>query len=341
MSSDRLAEGLKTGNAGGPQTWNFKDLQTPYANTTVFRPLAAGNWSSEFHGANMIASTPDNSEAYYRKTGTTMELLGYYGLDPLGIGIKGLCRFKPARIDRRAPLRFLDRYDYTFEMIMELSVDDLLPSFLDSIPITPDSIRIRVSTKRQELAEAYGTFQLPGNVYQVLRVKYTDQMVISLDAKLPFIDWQDVTGMLPDNEYFGERTETNFYFYSNQAKEPIAIMGATGRNNIDVTHIEFKAPFEIAEAKQGLIPGQPGVLAYPNPAIEKARFDFVNLDPGTYKLVLYNILGVQVWQEELWISGSKTLKVDLTKFTKGTYLYSLIDEKGKSLSTKRLMIIRP
>ena len=86
---------------------------------------------------------------------------------------------------------------------------------------------------------------------------------------------------------------------------------------------------------------RPGVYAYPNPAINDARFEFTNLNRDTYTLKIYNILGAEVLKKQYFVNGTRTEKVDLTDLRKGTYLYSLIDSKGKTLTTKRLMIIRP
>ena len=39
--------------------------------------------------------------------------------------------------------------------------------------------------------------------------------------------------------------------------------------------------------------------------------------------------------------AQKTIKLDISKLRKGTYLYSLTDAKGKTIATRRLMVIRP
>jgi len=84
------------------------------------------------------------------------------------------------------------------------------------------------------------------------------------------------------------------------------------------------------------------VLAYPNPAIFDVRFEFMNLKPGTYQLKIYNLLGVAVLDTSYHIkSGSQVEKMDVSELRKGTYLYSLVGPDGKTIATKRLIIIRP
>ena len=85
----------------------------------------------------------------------------------------------------------------------------------------------------------------------------------------------------------------------------------------------------------------PGIYAYPNPSIVNVRFEFSNLNPDNYKLKIFNILGIEVWSEEYYINGNRTTKVNVGNLKKGTYLYSLVDSKGKTISTKRLVVIKP
>ena len=86
---------------------------------------------------------------------------------------------------------------------------------------------------------------------------------------------------------------------------------------------------------------QPDVYAYPNPAINDVRFEFSNLPPAKYKLKVFNILGMTLMEEDYQLSGFKTVKWDVSKLRKGTYLYSLVNNEGKTIATRRLMVIRP
>ena len=92
---------------------------------------------------------------------------------------------------------------------------------------------------------------------------------------------------------------------------------------------------------QNLASVRPDIYVSPNPAISDVRFEFFNLSPGTYKLSIYNIIGQEEWSKMYTINGNYTEQVDISKLKKGAYLYSLKDERGRTLSTKRLMVIRP
>ena len=87
---------------------------------------------------------------------------------------------------------------------------------------------------------------------------------------------------------------------------------------------------------------KPNIYAYPNPAIDQVRFDILNIPKGKYDLNIYNILGVKVWSNNYDFRNSvDTIQLDVNNFKKGTYLYSLVNEKGKTLATRRLVILRP
>ncbi|MFT5801658.1 MAG: hypothetical protein ACI956_001467, partial [Nonlabens sp.] len=87
--------------------------------------------------------------------------------------------------------------------------------------------------------------------------------------------------------------------------------------------------------------GKADIFAYPNPAINDVRFDFINLPTDTYDLKIYNILGVEVYSQKYNIANRRTIKMDLSYMRKGTYLYSLVDSKGKPVTTKRLVVMKP
>lgn len=339
-AADNLPSGIDLGNPGGPQTWDFSSLQGPFTTNTVYRDAQQGGAFSSFLNAQLMVELPAEAEAFYSLSSTKFEYLGYYGTDPLGLGINLVVRYSPPLIERRAPLNYQNEYETTSNLLLPFSADDIPGGFLDSLPISPDSFRIRVNTVRTDVVDAYGTLIIPGGTFQVLRVKRTDVNQTRLDAKLPFVNWIDVTDLVPSNPLLGQLTTESYFFYSNLSKEPVAVVSVNPDDG-SITRAEFKVVDENINSTRNLTSQQPSIMASPNPSYGDVRFDFQNLSPGNYKIKIYNILGTEVWQKDVWVSGIRSIRVNLGNLRKGTYLYSLVDSKGKTLVTRRLLIVSP
>lgn len=121
-------------------------------------------------------------------------------------------------------------------------------------------------------------------------------------------------------------------------KEPVASIGLDSLGNIGT--VAYKDN-NINTPVIKLSTGQPDMLASPNPTLGKTKFTIANVVPGRYTIKLYNIIGAPLWSKEVNINGIKTLKEDFSYLRKGTYLYSILNDQGKVLITKRLMILKP
>jgi hypothetical protein len=57
--------------------------------------------------------------------------------------------------------------------------------------------------------------------------------------------------------------------------------------------------------------------------------------------VIYNLVGSEVWHRDYFISGPLTERVNISQLKKGTYLYALQDAGGRTIITRRLIVVRP
>ena len=341
-SVDNLPSGNYITGSGGSQSWDFTTLQAPFPRRTLLLPAMQGPGSYAFPNATYYASVNANLVAYYRVSNNMVELLGYFGEDPLGLGVQSASRFDPPVVQQRAPLNYNNTNESQANLSLAFSANDLPAGVVDNLPITPDSLRIRLNIQRSDVVDAWGTITIPGGIYDVLREKRTEVRETRLDAKVGFFGWQDVTDIaiqalgLPT---LGPQTTVNYYYFSNEAIEPIALVVAN-EDETQVQRVEYKAN-NIATNVQNIDALKPGVWAFPNPAIVNVRFEFTNLPAGRYKLKIHNILGIEEWRKSYYINGNHTEKIDISALRKGTYLYSLSDEQGKTITTRRLIVVRP
>lgn len=339
---DNLPSGISITPPGGQQSWNFTTLQSPFTRRTVLKPATQGPGSSAFPTATFVAAIDDNLSAYYRRGSSKIEVQGLFGIDPLGLGVEVVSRFSPPALSQRAPLSYGDINESETNMVLAFSADALPAGVLDNLPITPDSLRIRINIQRSDEVDAWGTATIPGGIYDVLREKRVEVRDTRLDARIGFLPWQDITDIaiqLLNVPELGSVAETSYYFWSPEAAEPITVL-TMNQDETAVSRATYKAN-NITTNVQNTDALKPGVYAYPNPAIVSVRFEFTNLPAGKYKLKILNILGMETWSRPYYINGNLIEKVDISSLRKGTYLYSLVDDHGKTVTTRRLVVIRP
>jgi hypothetical protein len=345
LAIDNLPSGIEITPAGGSQTWDFTTLQSPFTTQTVYKDANEGDFAANFPSADLVAQTNEVGELYYHVSNDIFELVGFAGEDPAGFGVEVATQFDPPYTERRAPLNFFDVNQTESALLVPFAAEDIPGDIFDGLPVTPDSIRIRVAIDLLDVVDAWGTLTIPGGIYDVLREKRTEIRETRVDIKVGFFSWTDVTDILlagagpPLTDFLGADTTITYNFLSDEAKEPIAVV-STENDGETVTQVQFKSN-DITSDVKVISEVKPGVYAYPNPAIVNVRFEFSNLDPGDYQLKIINILGVEVWSQKYQISGNRTERVNISFLRKGTYLYSLVNEDGKTLTTKRLIVIRP
>lgn len=339
IAIDNLPSNISITPGGADLRWDFTSLQSPFTQQIAVRPASEGEQSFEFSNATLFTPLVASGEAYYRSTSSAYQIVGLYGEDPFNFGIRVPVHFNPPIVERRSPMRYGDNKQTSSAFAFAFSSDDLPDAILDQLPITPDSMRIRIASERRDIVDAWGKLTIPGDIYNVLREKRTEIKEARLDAKLGFLGWQDITNLIPNSDLIGKDTTITYYFFSNEAKEPIAVV-RMDKQEQKALRVEYKANDLVTDI-QNVQALKPSVYAFPNPAIVNVRFEFSNLNPGNYKLTIYNILGTEVWNERYYINGQRIEKVDISFLRKGTYLYSLQDERGKTITTKRLVVVRP
>lgn len=330
---------------GGAQTWDLSGLNPGLLrDETVYQTASKGQNAAKFPGAEFVVIGPAG-ETYYNRTATQLENMGFVGMDPAGFGINVTTRFGPALVERKAPLRFFDISQGSANLTLPFSVKDLPDVIKNNIPGLVDSVRVRITTQRLNVVDAWGTLRIPGGQFPVLREKRTEYTTNALDIKAAIIGWiplpTSATGIPGLSEFIGTDTTISYRYYNDKVKEEIATLTLNNQQSA-VRSIRYK-DIKITTAVDDVFgaPNNPAIHAYPNPAIESVRFDCMNLPASDYTLKIFNIVGRIVWKETHPMAGNKSIRVELEHFKKGTYLYSLEDGKGHIVGTKRLVVIKP
>ena len=334
---------------GANQTWNFVGLSADNTDAFIYRAANTGMHATDFPSAELVL-TAGTGETYFNVTNAKFEAIGYAGPDPAGLGVNVSTAFTPALIDRRSPMNFFDINSVTSNINLSFSTDQPpLDAIFAMFPVNIDSLRARITTNRQDIVDGWGTCQIPGGQYPVLRDKRTDYVTTSLDVFVVLVpgfgQWIDLSTLISGGgggglgNFIGTDTTVTYRFYSGTEKEEIAV--ATMSPDLStVTRFRYKDNQTTAVPDINA-PGSAGISAFPNPAVDWVRFDCSNLPQDDYTLKIFNIIGKVVWKENYQMVGNRSIRVELDNFKKGTYLYSLSNKKGHVIGTKRLVVLKP
>jgi len=341
---DGAPVGVEITAPGGDQAWNFSSLQGVMTEVMV-RPPSEGMNADLFPNANLffpVGADGVGGESYAFTNNDNYQIIGFVGPDPVNLGINVRVPFSPPIVERRSPMNFFDVNNSNYAILVAFPTDSLPGAITNDLPIVPDSIRLRVAANRVDVVDAWGTLTIPGGTYEVLREKRTEIRETLVEAKVgigPFASWVDVTEFL-GGDLIGPDTITTYVFANNIEKENIA--------EVTVTNDDLETPISVTYKSNDVITnvryvntGRADIFAYPNPAINDVRINFLNITPGNYTFRIFNILGKEVVNKQYNINGDHTIGIDIDTLQKGTYLYNLTNAKGKVIKTKRLMVIRP
>jgi hypothetical protein len=341
-ATDNLPTGINPGNSGPNQFWDFSSLQAPFISEQVLKPRSAGEHGSQFPTASFFVDAQGDGEVYYRMTPTQQFQMGFVGNPPGGFNIQVTGRYNPNYLEKRVPMNYEESGMNSANLSIPFSAEILPDTLFTGLPLRPDSIRLLTEQVYNSTIDAWGTMTIPTGTFNVLREKRVTEFNRKIEAKSNAIPvWINISDLVPIPGLSGMDTTITYYYWSDNTKEPIAVV-QTAEMGSQVTNVQFKA--DNSTVSTSYVPsGNSGdVHAYPNPAIGAVRFDFIGVKDGNYTLKIFNILGVEVWSKKYQITGGKrTVKLDLDGYQKGTYLYSLTDDKGKPIITKRLIVLRP
>ena len=324
------------------QTWDYSSLS--YAGPTLrdsFFNANLGANSDLFPDAEIVQIN-GSIEQYYNVTANKQELMGYAGQDPVGLGIFVNAKYDQPSLYRSAPLELFTQINNTSSVSFAVDADQLPDSLINQLPITPDSIRVSIENTKNGIADAYGEMTIPGGTYTVLRVNMTEHRNTKIFAKLGNF-WIDITSTIltsiPNLQGVGKDTLKHFDFISNNEKEIISSVYVDHETD-EVQRVLYKA--NIISATSDINAPRPSLSAYPNPVEHEVMFRLDHIPSGKYTIKIYNILGSTVWGKRYRVeSNNQLVWENLSELNKGTYLLSLVNENNITLSTQRLVVIRP
>jgi hypothetical protein len=330
---------------GPDRNWDFGTL-VPRFNFT--EPVESTQGDSLFPSADVRIRTNVVNLSYYQITETSFDLVGVRGRLDIFPDFELVTPVSPQRPVRRAPLNYEDTFMTQTANSVVLSPDSLPQTILillgDAISGV-DSIRITTISIRDDEIDAYGNLTVNGTAYDVLREKRTETINTRIAFKtgvLPFVDVtavvQTVSGEL--GQFLGEQEPTTTYiFWSDGSVDPIATVEVDQETQA-ATSVSYKRT-GTTSSTTGPSGRKATIAVYPNPAQQRATFEIEGLTGGGHTLHLISMTGQKVFTRHFQPLGDQTrINVDVSQLPRGIYLYSLRNDRGRTLATKRLLVGR-
>lgn len=285
---------------GGGQVWDLSNLQADQSWSQIMQNPQTGSAAASFPAASVMFNPPNSgSEVYWQVTGDQVKDLGYFGLDPLGLGLNLLFVKSPGYEVSWAPVNFFDIKQSSSNVLTAFDAPIAPPLLLNLVP-TADSFRIRVTYQLISTIDAYGTLAIPNGNFDVLRKKQTEYKSTAIDVKVAPLGWIDISTIggqqiLP----LGTDTITTFHFLNDQSKEPIAICTLNTEQN-QVTGVQYKDLSLPTSTFSPML--NTGLSTYPNPVENTLHVHFTTDEKGTYHLRLIGLNGQSVHEQTVEVN---------------------------------------
>ncbi|MBK9106626.1 MAG: T9SS type A sorting domain-containing protein [Saprospiraceae bacterium] len=316
---------------GGGQTWDLNGLQTGVTEEIIFKPADQGSVGAQVPGAELFAALPLTAEAYYNVTSTKFELQAYYGTVPYDIVANHVFDYTPLWTERYAPMNFFDIGATSSNILEKFVPADFSPLLMINLAAQTnnaqiDSMRYRTALNRIDVVDAYGSMSIPGGTYEVLREKSTRYSQTRIDGKVPPLGWLDITSEAIQAGFNGLEVDTitQFRFYNDIAKEPIAVVTFNSRQDA-VTNVVFKNNLIVSSTSDVDAP-DPSITISPNPAADEATISFKDFAPGPYHLVMADARGQIIQEKTVQVSDNTLEQLNLSRLSPGMYVVTLYDQ---------------
>lgn len=321
-----------TGMPGANMTWDFSQIDTStfVPDTTIALIPSTVPGGASFPNADFVINFIDNLPTFFEKSSTQIDLLGTY------IDVRG---FFTQAVVLNQPIPFIT-FPTTFNSTSSNS--DTTPItvpfdttiVLGGLTADVDSLRANFIITLASDPDGYGTFYLPNDTVQALRVRNTISVEVTLEVYncISFIgittcNWTPVpTSFLPVdlNTEIG-----NIRYWAKGRSLPILDITLDTASQPVSALYQFRAPFVNTKP----LVKNPKFKVYPNPSSGEFTVEWRGSQPLNYQI--WSALGKKVLEGKVNLGIAK---IPTYALHTGNYVFVGIDSEGKTFQ-KRCTII--
>jgi|GEM_PF-3253777 len=333
--ADLTPENVEITDAGGDQLWQWM-LSDSLVQIASFD---TNDRKTDYPFAT-IKMTENLRESYFFINDINWGLQGFVAEDPVGLGLVVSSFYSPAFSQEYAPVVFEDTVVQVFGVFTGIPLSIIPDSVLETLPVIPDSLRLKVSTLVIDDIDAWGELEINGSSIDVLRQRRENRIAIAVEAKVSILPWVDITDLLLDfvDSLPGGITLTDTFvsyrFLAPGYEMPIADLTVDDDNV--VTSVVFQA--DVLSANREVVFTSSEIKIFPNPTSGEINISLENSEHDIDRIVIMDLAGRLVQVNQI-ISNQDIFNVRLTDVPDGMYFLTLIDAEGKLLGSSKVSLI--
>jgi hypothetical protein len=323
------------------QNWDLNFLSTDAILLDSVRYASAGMAFSNFPNTEIILPVIGFGQGYVDITATDMTMVGA-GLDIMGLAI--VAPFSNPQTIQQAPLTYgTPQISDTHSLLFAQHIDSLpgLRQVIDGfgLPVSPDSIRLKLDGSSNLLIDAYGTLTIADSTYDVLRQRVRILNEIKIEVFVPAFGtgfWLDVTDNIGSSLPFPLNDTTNRYdFWTEGSIVPVARFNMDSNNDFiqSIEFLGYKEPTGITNSQK-----LTEISVFPNPANNLIIVQAEGLSEEIFDLQIVDAMGRMIYKVQNLSSSTQTLST--AEIPQGNFWMILTTKNGKLLARKALTIAR-
>jgi|GEM_PF-1199519 len=317
--------------------WDLNGVRAPFIRKIMIQNAAADPMA--LRGANAWVETGFQSKEFYWMDENSIKSIGVTGMDLFGDGRGFTGYWFPQRTVRQAVYTPGILPEARHQLIYPCTLSDLPQTLRDQLPYQPDSIKIMTSVTEQARIQDPVSLDLHLYRHSALRRDLMTVRTTRIETKKAGLEWQDVTRFVRYPKIFRTDTLRETFFFSPSFPDPVATIRY--KNPQEPDQITYKAP-DIYKDLIVVEDFKPNLFFFPNPyTFGTLRIELLINDPGLYTLRLVNLIGKEVWRENHYLEGNKTMDYSFTHLQKGTYFMIFQQDENHVIGTKRLLVLKP
>lgn len=337
---DRAPEYLDLDKYQHRPTWDISTVKAPYLRPIVPLNPTTTPHAEHFPGANYALHMDDRTIHFYKREGRELYLMGQFGMYIYDQFIPVPVRFNFPFIVNFPSGEHRQEWNYSSQAVVEFPTSLFLPVNMAKLPVKADSMRVIINMERRTTEDGQGFLKYEIITDEASRYYTIEEYGYRALLKVGNKPWQDFSTYIDKVEAFGSPLRYRYDFFIPDSGVPISTVWINPHTR-QPDMVKYWVRAYLDRFNRPVQHTDPDIYAFPNPAIGYVHIELSNLKPGSYRIALFNFLAQEVFQMPVEVNSDETVRIDITEFDKGPYLYALIDQYGRRMITKRLTILKP